>query len=73
MRMTAEEARRFKERWELVNRATLQESQRKTPEERLAEVGELLHWVAAFEDPLREAEATAVRDRWVRLHLLARG
>lgn len=73
MLLSAEEARRFKKRWALVNEATLEESRRKTPEERLDELGELMVWAAPFEDPRREEEVAEVRARWVRLQRLAGG
>ncbi len=73
MRMNGEEARKFKERWALVNQAALEESRRKTLEERLDETDERMLWAASFEDPLREEEVAEVRARWVRLKRLAGG
>lgn len=66
--MTKEEARQFKERWQLVNQVTIEE-QRRTPVsvklQQLAlmyEAGQVLGWA---EQP-REGEEE-VRERWRRL------
>jgi len=66
--MTKEQARQFKERWELVNKVTIEEV-RRTPVavklQQLAlmyEAGQVLGWAGR----LREGE-DEVRERWRRL------
>lgn len=66
--MTKEEARQFRERWNLVNKATIEEA-RHTPIsvklhqlELMYEAGQTLGWTEA----LREGEEE-VRERWRRL------
>jgi hypothetical protein len=66
--LTKEEARRFQERWRLVNARTIQEVRDTAPEEKLRQTAVLfeaahsLGWV----DQLAEGEQ-AVRARWILL------
>ncbi len=66
--MTKEEALQFKENWAIVNQLILEEERRKTPEERLRELGmlyrtgKLLGWHQRPPD-----DEDIVRARWQKL------
>ena len=66
--MTKEEARQFKTRWQLVNRVTLQEARRLTPEVKLRQLASLYEAGQALGWDARGQEGDAeVRERWRRL------
>ncbi len=66
--MTKTEARRFKERWRLVNQAVIEETRNTPAREKLQqlavmyEAAQLLGWSDA-----REKDETQIRERWRRL------
>ena len=66
--MTKEEALQFKERWAAINQFTIEEARRKTPEQRLAELGALYQFGITIGWPTEESrEVEQVRVRWQKL------
>ncbi len=70
-RITKEEARAFKMRWEIVNKAEKQELRETPPVEKLRQLATLMGWVKDFGwDDILKAEEPEVRERWVKLKKL---
>jgi hypothetical protein len=67
-RMTPEEARAWKARWELVNEAEREELRSTPPELKLRQLTTLMGWVNHFGwTEALAAQEDEVRQRWVRL------
>ena len=67
-RMTKEQAKAWKSRWDRVNAAEREELRSTSPEVRLRQLGTLMEWAKAFgwTDSLAAGEEE-VRARWLRL------
>jgi hypothetical protein len=71
MPMTAQEARAWMARWKEVDRATLAEARRLTPEAKLRQLDSLMQAASLFEWPsVMDREDERVRELWMRLHAL---
>jgi hypothetical protein len=71
MPMTAQEARAWMARWQEVDRVSLAEAQRLTPEAKLRQLDSLMQAAGLFEwPPIMDREDERVRELWMRLHAL---
>lgn len=70
-RITKEEAKAFKTRWERTNEAERQELRGTSPIQKLNQLATLMDWVKDFGwNEVLKAEETEVRNRWIKLKIL---